>query len=160
MGGRVVTAVVGRVRLAAVLGAAVAIGAAGSAYALTASHDGSTTVTTVADSSRPSTTPTGPPTSPGTSRDGGGSQQGADTHGACVAKVARDKTAVGGAHDNHGGAVAAAAHSCPKPGGGVPSGGAPTPDPKGTHGQSGMHGQSGQHGRAPGAPTGRPTAGS
>ena len=36
-------------------------------------------------------------------------------HGACVAKVARDKTAVGGPHHNHGWAVSRAAHSCPHP---------------------------------------------
>ena len=160
MGGRVMTAVTSRVRAAAVLGAAVAIGAAGSAYALTASHDGATTVTTVADASRPSTTPSGPPTATGSSGDHGGSQQGTDTHGACVATVARDKTAVGGAHANHGGAVAAAAHSCPKPGGEDATGGRPSPDPRGTHGQGGTRGQSGQHGKAPGTPTGPPTAGS
>ena len=34
-------------------------------------------------------------------------------HGQCVSKVARDKSAVGGPHHNHGGAVSAAAHSCP-----------------------------------------------
>ncbi len=34
-------------------------------------------------------------------------------HGRCVWKVARDKSAVGGPHHNHGGAVSAAAHSCP-----------------------------------------------
>lgn len=34
-------------------------------------------------------------------------------HGQCVSKVARDHEAVGGPHHNHGGAVSAAAHSCP-----------------------------------------------
>ena len=34
-------------------------------------------------------------------------------HGKCVSKIARDKSAVGGPHHNHGGAVSAAAHSCP-----------------------------------------------
>jgi hypothetical protein len=34
-------------------------------------------------------------------------------HGQCVSKVARDKSAVGGPHHNHGGAVSAAAHNCP-----------------------------------------------
>lgn len=34
-------------------------------------------------------------------------------HGQCVSKVARDHSAVGGPHHNHGGAVSAAAHSCP-----------------------------------------------
>lgn len=160
MTGRVATVVADRMRMAAVLGVAVAIGAGGSAYALTASHDSSTTVTTVAASSRPSATPSGQPTSPG--RSGDHSQQGEGTHGACVAKVARDKTAVGGAHDNHGGAVAAAAHSCPKPGGAGATGGATPPGRSGTHGQdnSGTRGRSGQHSQAPGASTGRPTAGS
>lgn len=35
-------------------------------------------------------------------------------HGKCVSKVARDNDAVGGPHHNHGGAVSAAAHSCPR----------------------------------------------
>lgn len=37
------------------------------------------------------------------------------SHGRCVSTVARDKSAVGGPHHNHGGAVSAAAHSCPHP---------------------------------------------
>ena len=36
-----------------------------------------------------------------------------DAHGRCVSKVARDHNAIGGPHHNHGGAVSAAAHSCP-----------------------------------------------
>jgi hypothetical protein len=40
------------------------------------------------------------------------SAQGA--HGACVSAVARS-AATGGVRDNHGGAVSAAAHDCPKP---------------------------------------------
>jgi hypothetical protein len=37
-----------------------------------------------------------------------------DAHGRCVSKVARDHSAVGGPHHNHGGAVSAAAHNCPR----------------------------------------------
>ena len=44
---------------------------------------------------------------------------GADTaggeHGACVSKVARDPSKVGGPHQNHGWAVSRAAHTCPHP---------------------------------------------
>jgi len=36
-------------------------------------------------------------------------------HGSCVAAVARDHTARGGPHHNHGGAVSHAAHTCPGP---------------------------------------------
>ena len=34
-------------------------------------------------------------------------------HGACVSAVAKDKDAIGGKNDNHGGAVSKAAHDCP-----------------------------------------------
>jgi hypothetical protein len=56
-------------------------------------------------------------------------------HGACVSAVARDHSAVGGPHHNHGGAVSAAAHECPKGNGGE-------------HGKAGQHGKSGEHGKA------------
>jgi hypothetical protein len=36
-------------------------------------------------------------------------------HGACVSKVARDTSKVGGPHQNHGWAVSRAAHTCPHP---------------------------------------------
>jgi hypothetical protein len=42
-----------------------------------------------------------------------GSTDAQDQHGRCVSKVARDHSAVGGPHHNHGGAVSAAAHNCP-----------------------------------------------
>lgn len=35
-----------------------------------------------------------------------------DSHGACVSEVARDKSAVSGESNNHGGAVSKAAHQC------------------------------------------------
>ena len=35
-------------------------------------------------------------------------------HGACVSAVAKDKDAIGGKNDNHGGAVSKAAHDCPR----------------------------------------------
>lgn len=37
---------------------------------------------------------------------------GADSHGACVSEVARDKSAIGGPNNNHGGAVSEATHEC------------------------------------------------
>jgi hypothetical protein len=51
---------------------------------------------------------TGTPTPHATSTPGA---QG--VHGQCVSKVARNKNAMGGKNHNHGGAVSAAAHSCP-----------------------------------------------
>ena len=44
--------------------------------------------------------------------DRAGGAQGA--HGACVSAVAKDKDAIGGKNDNHGGAVSKAAHDCPR----------------------------------------------
>lgn len=37
-----------------------------------------------------------------------------DVHGRCVSKGVKDHVAAGGAHHNHGGAVSATAHSCPR----------------------------------------------
>ena len=54
---------------------------------------------------------TGKPDEAGTA----GEDTAGGVHGACVSKVARDTSKVGGPHHNHGWAVSRAAHTCPHP---------------------------------------------
>ena len=62
-----------------------------------------------ADAGKPSSKPS---KAPKAARSGSPGAQG--QHGQCVSKVARSD-ATGGPNDNHGGAVSAAAKSCPRP---------------------------------------------
>jgi hypothetical protein len=89
--------------LGVVLAAVVAGGAAGGYVAASGSDDTSITLRSNGGQSaehRAAPHATGSPGAQG-------------VHGKCVSAVARDHNAVGGPHNNHGGAVSAAAHSCP-----------------------------------------------
>jgi hypothetical protein len=99
-----------RLRVVAVLVAVAVLGAAGAAMALTGPGH-RTVVTTVSDSKSTSDDRTASGEDAHSRGPKGGAGE-AGTHGACVQAVAGDPAAVGGAHHNHGGAVATAAHAC------------------------------------------------
>ena len=122
---------VGTVRLAAVVGVAVAAGAAVGVAALDPGASVVHTVSAGASSSgsdhvqrshgvgsakdrsvKSTTADKGEAAKKDKAAEGTG-RSGA--HGRCVSAVARDKDAVGGPHDNHGWAVSRAAHRCPHP---------------------------------------------
>jgi hypothetical protein len=138
---RLVESLAARGRTASLLLAAVLAGAAGGAWAVAGTPGlDRVSVRTVADeepsgasaqvtgrptdAGRPShagkPAKTGKPDQPGNGdtakRDAAETADGAQGgHGRCVSEVARSD-ATGGDHDNHGGAVSAAAHDCPRPG--------------------------------------------
>jgi hypothetical protein len=100
-------AALGKAKLLA-LGVALATAGIGiGGYAATSGGAGTHRIVPAASTARPTQAATPNPKSTAKSEAQG-------VHGACVSKVAQDKTKVGGKNHNHGGAVSAAAHSCPK----------------------------------------------
>jgi hypothetical protein len=91
---------VGKAKLLGLVAAAVLAGGAAGGYVAAADGSGATLLRV---------TPSSAHASPKAEHPGNGAQ---GVHGACVSAVARDHSAVGGPHHNHGGAVSAAAHSC------------------------------------------------
>jgi hypothetical protein len=100
-------AALGKAKLLAVGVALATAGIGIGGYAATAGGAGTHRIVPAASTARPTQAATPKPKSTAKSEAQG-------VHGACVSKVAQDKTKVGGKNHNHGGAVSAAAHSCPK----------------------------------------------
>lgn len=113
-----------RARWTVALMIALAVGVVGGSWAVASSHLPTVTVTTVADADTPDAQETGTPDktpkpekTPKADRPArtGVQAHGAQgVHGACVSAIAKDESLVGGPRGNHGGAVAAAAHDCPR----------------------------------------------
>jgi hypothetical protein len=100
-------AALGKAKLLAVGVALATAGVGIGGYAATSGGAGTHRIVPAASTARPTHAATPKPKSTAESEAQG-------VHGACLSKVAQDKTKVGGKNHNHGGAVSAAAHSCPK----------------------------------------------
>jgi hypothetical protein len=100
------------VRLTVLLAAALV---AGFAVASAVGAPGPTRLVTVAGNDSTASASAQPEKASKSEKTGPGSDEADGVHGACVAKVAHDKSAVGGPQHNHGWAVSRAAHSCPHP---------------------------------------------
>lgn len=119
-----------RARWTVALLVALVVGVVGGTWAAASSQLPTVIVTTVADATTPDAQETGRPDKTAKAeksakaikpakadkpaRTGVHVQGAQGVHGACVSAIARDESLVGGPHANHGGAVSAAAHSCPR----------------------------------------------
>ena len=113
-----------RARWTVALLVALVVGVVGGTWAAASSHLPAVTVTTVADATTPDAQETGKPDQTPKAEKSAKADQPARTgvqaqgaqgvHGACVSAIAKDESIVGGRNNNHGGAVSAAAHSCPR----------------------------------------------
>ena len=110
-----------RARWTVALLIALLVGVGGGTWAATSAQRPSVNVSTVADEGPGGAGQTGKPDQTAkpektatTDAQGPGASAAQGAHGACVSAVAKDEALVGGRNNNHGGAVSAAAHSCPR----------------------------------------------